>query len=64
MDRISYAADQMEPEPLFHTDMYAPSGLIVLEKPLLVPDYHPRSGEMTDYLHVALRALGWAPEPV
>lgn len=63
VDRITYAAAEMDPEPLFHTDMFAPYGLMVLEKPLFIPDYHPQSGEMTDYLHVAMRALGWAPEP-
>ena len=63
VDRITYAASQMEPEPLFHTDMFAPYGLIVLEKPIFIPDYHPRTGVLTDYLHVAIRAIGWMPEP-
>ena len=61
IDRITYAAQDLEPEPLFYTDVFAPVGLAILEKPLLIPDYHPRSGVLTDYLHVAMRAISWGP---
>ena len=64
VDRISYAAAQMDPEPLHATDLFAPSGLIVLEKPIRMPDFHPGSGVMTDFIHVGIRAIGWTPEMI
>ena len=64
IDRITYAAQDLEPEPLFYTDVFAPIGLAILEKPLLIPDYHPRSGVLTDYLRVAMRAISWGPETI
>ena len=64
VDRVTRAAESMDPEPLFHTDMFTPAGMLILEKPLLIPDYHPRSGVLTDYLHVAMRGLSWGPETI
>ena len=64
VDRITYAAQSIEPEPLHATDLFAPSGLIVLEKPIRLPDYHPGTGIMTDFIHVGIRAIGWTPETV
>jgi hypothetical protein len=64
VDRITYAAESIDPEPLHATDLFAPSGLIVLEKPIKLPDYHPGTGIMTDFIHVGIRAIGWTPEIV
>lgn len=64
VDRISYAAAELEPEPLFPTDLLTPCGIVILEKPLLVPDYHPGTGDLTDYLHVGIRAIAWGPDTV
>ena len=41
-----------------------PPGLIVLEKPIRLPDYHPGTGIMTDFIHVGIRAIGWTPEVI
>lgn len=62
--RITAAALDMEPEPLFDDDLITPYGLAVLEEPIFVPDLHPETGEVTDFLRVAVRAIGWAPESV
>lgn len=64
VDRINYASQSIDPEPLFATDLFAPCGLIVLEKPIKVPDYHPGTGIMTDFIHVGIRAIGWTPERI
>lgn len=64
VDRVTYAAQSIDPEPLHATDLFSPSGLIVMEKPIRLPDYHPATGEMTDYIHVGIRAIGWTPEAV
>ena len=64
VDRITYASQSIDPEPLFPTDLFAPTGLIVLEKPIHIPDYHPGTGTLTDYIHVGIRAIGWVPEMI
>lgn len=58
-DRVSYAAEEMEAEPLYLTDLIAPSGFMVLEKPVNLIDLHPDTGEVSDQLYVAIRAIGW-----
>ena len=62
--RITVAADEMEPEPLFPTDLITPYGFAVLEEPIVVNDLHPDTGEVSDFLRVAVRAIGWCPEQV
>ena len=57
---IEAAADAADDEPLFHTDLPAPNGLIVLEYPLLVPDFHPDTGEVVRELQMPIRAIGWS----
>ena len=59
IDAIDDNSQTMQPEPLWETDLFTPSGLAFFERPLLVPDLHPLTGEATDYLHVGIRALGW-----
>ncbi|HEY6416793.1 MAG TPA: hypothetical protein VIX41_11160 [Acidimicrobiales bacterium] len=64
VEQVSIAALEMEPEPLFETDLIQPYGLMVLERPIYVPDLHPETGEITDFLYVAIRAVGWMPSRV
>jgi hypothetical protein len=59
VQRVLQAAESAEPEPLFPTDLFTPNGLLVFEQPLMVPDYHPDTGELVDYLRVAVRAIGF-----
>lgn len=54
------AVENLEPEPLFPTDLPAKHGLIVFEYPQLVDDLHPDTGEVVPGLHVPIRAIGWA----
>lgn len=61
---ITVAAEQAEPEPLFDTDIITPYGLAIFEQPIWFPDLHPTTGEIKDWLRVAVRAIGWIPEDV
>src|SRR5262245_50144214 len=60
-ERVSWAADELEPEPIWPTDLIAPSGFMVLETPVNFFDLHPDTGEGSDELYVAIRAIGWTP---
>jgi hypothetical protein len=61
---VTMAAEEAEPEPLFHTDIYTPRGFAVLEKPVVLPDLHPDTGEVMEDIKVAVRAFMWFPTEV
>lgn len=56
---INAAVDSMEPEPLFHTDLPCPVGLLVFETPIIHPDVHPDTGEDVPGLDMPIRAIAW-----
>jgi len=56
---IQEAAESAEPEILFPTDLPCPAGLIVLEEPLIMEDFHPDTGELVPELWMPIRAIGW-----
>lgn len=59
MNAILEAAESAEPETLFPTDLPCPSGLIVLEYPILLNDLHPATGVTVPGLMMPVRAIGW-----
>ena len=61
---VAAAAELAEPEPLFPTDLIAPSGLIVLETPLILDDLHPDTGEVVEGLKMPVRAIAWQERKV
>jgi len=56
---VSAASQTMEAEPLFETDLLAPSGLLVFESPLEVVDLHPVTGQPDENYIMHIRAIGW-----
>jgi len=58
-EMISAMAEKMGPEPLYETDLPAPSGVIVFERPLLFPDLHPDTGQLHEEILISVRAIGW-----
>jgi hypothetical protein len=58
-ETVKAAADVLEPEPLYETDMPCPSGVIVFERPLLHNDLHPDTGQPVDGLTMPIRAISW-----
>ena len=58
------AAETLEPEPLFETDLPCPTGVIVFEYPLMMDDLHPETGELVPGLHLPVRAISWAQSNV
>lgn len=63
VDVVSGAADLAEPEPLFATDLPCPTGLAVLEQPLLLADLHPYTGVIDPRIVLPIRAIGWVFNP-
>jgi hypothetical protein len=61
MASIETAAKSMEPEPMFDTDMPCPSGVIVFEYPLMMPDLNPETGDDAPGLVIPVRAISWTP---
>lgn len=57
--KLSDAAELAEPEPLFDTDLTAKDGFAVLEWPLIIPDFHPDTGELDYEIQMPIRAIGW-----
>lgn len=64
IDLVTNAADLAEPEPLFPTDLPCPSGLAVLETPIIVPDLDPEWGTVNARIKMPVRAVGWHSRPV
>jgi hypothetical protein len=64
VNMITMAAAEADPEPIFHTDIITPSGFAVLEKPVVLPDLHPDTGEVAPDIKVAVRAFAWFPTEV
>jgi hypothetical protein len=65
VDLVTQAAEAMtEPEPMFATDPPTPSGFAVFERPWLLKDLHPDTGDVVDELLVPVRAIGWLQRPV
>jgi len=62
-DLISEASEEMDMEPLFHTDLFTPNGFVVFEKPIVFDDLDPHSGKPHPTIKVAARAMGWCYEP-
>lgn len=54
------AAETMETEPLFETDLPCPAGVIVFEYPLMTNDLHPDTGETVEGLLMPVRAMSWS----
>jgi hypothetical protein len=63
IEEVSAIADAADPEPLFPTDMLAPAGFGVLERPITIVDLHPDTGEVHDELLLPLRAFAWRVSP-
>lgn len=59
MTAIEAAAASADDEPIFPTDPPSPSGLIVFEYPMLIPDIHPDKLEVVPELLMPIRAIGW-----
>jgi len=64
MASVIAAAETMEPEPLFMTDLPCPAGVIVFEYPLMTDDLHPDTGETVPGLLMPVRAISWSPSNV
>lgn len=63
-ETVRLAAESAEPEPLFPTDLPSPTGLVVLERPLLIWDLDPDTGSERPDLIIPIRMIGWATEQV
>ena len=59
INEINEAVSQATCDPLWDTDLIARYGFAVLEEPFYVNDLHPDTGLPTDYLWLAIRAIGW-----
>lgn len=57
--KLNEAAALAEPEPLFPTDLTDMAGFAVLESPILLPDFHPDTGELRSDIQMPIRAFGW-----
>lgn len=64
MDGVQAWADMMDPEPLFESDLPVPEGLLVFERPIMMDDLHPETGETVPGLCVPIRAIGWQESDV
>jgi hypothetical protein len=60
MKSIEAAAETMETEPLFESDLPCPAGVIVFEYPLMTNDLHPDTGETVPGLLMPVRAIAWS----
>ena len=60
---VTEAAELAVPEPLFLTDLSSPSGLLVLEEPVIIADLHPHTGEVVADL-MPIRAIGWRRQSI
>jgi hypothetical protein len=56
---VAASAPTLEPEAIHYEDLIAPSGFCYLEKPIIVGDYHPVTGEYTDEIVFGWRAFSW-----
>ena len=54
------AAETMDTECLFETDLPCPAGVIVFEYPLMTNDLHPDTGEVVPGLLMPIRAIAWS----
>lgn len=61
--KITEAAAEAVPEPLFDTDLHDRHGLVVFEEPVILPDLHPDTGVVDPRIRMPIRAIGWSPEP-
>lgn len=59
MSLITTAAETMEPEPLYETDLLAPKGLLIFETPIILKDFHPVTGVLDDRIKLAIRGIAW-----
>lgn len=59
MSLIATAAETMEPEPLYETDLLAPKGLLIFETPIILSDFHPVTGIVDDRIKIAIRGIAW-----
>lgn len=64
LDLLDGAAAGLEPECLRETDLIAPSGVMLFEKPKMMGDYHPVTGEWTDDLALPWRGIAWVAASV
>lgn len=60
VDLLVSAASTLEPEAITSTDLFAPNGFCYLEKPLIVGDYDPNTGQWTDAIELGWRAFSWS----
>ena len=59
VDLLTSAASTLEPEAITSQDLFAPNGFCYLEKPLIVGDYDPETGEWTEEVQLGWRAFSW-----
>lgn len=59
IDLILHASSSLEPEALRYDDLIAPSGFCYFEKPIIVGDYHPETGEFRNDINFAWRGFSW-----
>lgn len=58
-EMVRAIGETMDPEPLFETDLPAPTGVIVFEYPICFFDLDPESGVMDTRIQMPCRAMGW-----
>ena len=59
IDLLLHASSSLEPEAIHYEDLIAPSGFCYLEKPIIVGDYHPDTGEFDTSITFGWRAFAW-----
>jgi hypothetical protein len=56
---VAASSPTLKPEAIHAEDLIAPSGFCYLEKPIIVGDYHPETGEYSDDIKFGWRAFSW-----
>jgi hypothetical protein len=64
IDEVDYATGLAAPDPLFDTDVPSPSGFAVLERPIVISDLHPDTGEVDERFPLPLRAFAWTTRSI
>jgi hypothetical protein len=59
VDLLATASATLDNEALQLEDLIAPSGFCYLEKPLIVGDYHPETGEFRNDINIGWRGFAW-----
>lgn len=64
MDLIKIACSTMGNDTIYSSDIMAPTGFLYFEKPILVNDYHPITGMLSDEITFPIVALSWRTENI